>query len=149
MRTLTVVVTCAVLAALPESLGAQAPPDTVTRHLMALERHWNDAILRNDSAAAGAFMAAEWTEVTSDGSLLTRDEDLEELVGGYHATSLRPSAITVHVYNNAAVVSGISDEQSSYKGKDTSGKFRWMDVWVRRAGRWQCVASTVARITPM
>jgi hypothetical protein len=54
--------------------------------------------------------------------------------------------MAVHVYDNAAVVSGITDEQSSYRGADTSGRFRWMDVWVRRAGRWECVASTVARI---
>jgi Domain of unknown function (DUF4440) len=131
---------------LPVRLMAQAAPDTVARHLIALEQQWNDAIISNDSAAAGVFMAADWTEITSDGSVLTRAEDLGELVGGYHATSLRLSDITVRVYDTAALVSGISDEQSSYRGKDTSGRFRWMDVWVRRAGRWACVASTVARI---
>ena len=93
-------------------------------------------------------MALEWTEITSDGSVLTRAEDLAELVGGYHATSLRLSDMTVRVYGNTALVSGISDEQSSYQGKDTSGRFRWMDVWVRHADRWRCVASTVARIRP-
>ena len=131
---------------LPVQLMAQAAPDTVARLLIALEQQWNDAIVSNDSAAAGAFMAADWTEITSDGSVLTRAEDLGELVGGYHATSLRLSDLTVRVYDNAALVSGISDEQSSYLGKDTSGRFRWMDVWIRRAGRWLCVASTVARI---
>jgi hypothetical protein len=146
-RTLTTIVAWAAMAALPAPLGAQVPPDTIARHLIALEQQWNDAILRNDRTAAAAFMAEEWTEITSDGSVLTRAEDLDELVGGYHATSLRLSAIAVHVYDNAAVVSGTSDEQSGYRGKDTSGRFRWMDVWVRREGRWQCVASTVARIT--
>ena len=146
-RTLTTVVAWAALAAVPASLVAQVPPDTIARHLIALEQRWNDAILRNDRTAAGAFMAEEWTEITSSGSVLTRGEDLDELVGGYHATSLRLSDVAVHIYDNAAVVSGITDEQSSYRGKDTSGRFRWMDVWVRRAGRWECVASTVARIT--
>ena len=130
----------------PVPLMAQAAPDTVAQHLIALEQQWNDAIVSNDSAAAGVFMAADWTEITSDGSVLTRAEDLVELVGGYHATSLRPSEFTVRVYDNAALVSGISEEQSSYLGKDTSGRFRWMDVWIRRAGRWVCVASTAARI---
>jgi len=146
-RTLTTVVAWAAMAAVPASLMAQGPPDTIAQHLIALEQQWNDAILRNDRTAAAAFMAEEWTEITSDGSVLTRAEDLDELVGGYHATSLRLSDIAVHIYDNAAVVSGTSDEQSSYRGKDTSGRFRWMDVWVRRAGRWECVASTVARIT--
>jgi hypothetical protein len=145
--TLTTVVAWAAMAAVPASLVAQVPPDTIAQDLIALEQQWNDAILRNDRTAAAAFMAEEWTEITSDGSVLTRAEDLDELVGGYHATSLRLSEIAVHVYDNAAVASGISDEQSSYRGKDTSGRFRWMDVWVRRAGRWVCVASTVGRIT--
>jgi len=147
-RTLTTVLAWAAMAAVPASLAAQSPPDTIGPHLIALEQQWNDAILRNDRSAAAAFMAEEWTEITSDGSVLNRAEDLDELVGGYHATSLRLSEIAVRIYDNAAVVSGISDEQSSYRGKDTSGRFRWMDVWVRRAGRWECVASTVARITP-
>jgi len=146
MRALTFVVACSAMAAVRPSLVAQGTPDTTARHLIGLEQQWNDAILKNDSAAAGAFMAAEWTEITSDGSVLTRSEDLAELVGGYHATSLRSFALAVHVYDNVALVSGGSEEQSSYKGKDTSGRFRWMDVWVRRAGRWVCVASTVARM---
>ena len=146
-RTLTTVVAWAAMAAAPAPLVAQVPPDTIAQDLIALEQQWNDAILRNDRTAAATFMAEEWTEITSDGSVLTRAEDLDELVGGYHATSLRLSDIAVHIYDNAAVASGISDEQSNYRGKDTSGTFRWMDVWVRRAGRWECVASTVARIT--
>lgn len=136
----------ALIASSPRSLPAQGVPDSVTQHLIALEQQWNDAILRNDSATAGRFMALEWTEITSEGSVLTRAEDLVELVDGYHATAVRLSDIAVRVYGNTALVSGISDEQSSYRGKDTSGRFRWMDVWVRRADQWRCVASTVARI---
>ncbi len=148
MRTPAIIVACAAIAATPASLVAQGNPDTIARHLIALEQQWNDAILKNDSAAAGAFMAAEWTEITSVGSVLTRSEDLDELINGYSATSLRLSDTAVHVYDNTAVVSCITAEQSTYRGKDTSGRFRCMDVCVRRAGRWFCVVSTVARMTP-
>jgi len=137
------------LSALNSPVQGQVVPDTVERHLIALEEEWNDAILRNDRAAAGAFMAEEWTEITSKGSVLSKTEDLDELVGGYHATSLLLSDLQVHVYGSGAVVSGVTDEQSSYQGKDTSGRFRWMDVWVRRAGRWVCVGSSVTRIAGM
>ena len=123
-----------ILSATNRPAHSQAVPDTAERHLIALEREWNDAILRNDRSAAGAFMAEEWTEITTEGSVLTKTGDLDELVGGYHATSLRLSAFEVQLFGDAALVSGISDEQSSYRGKDTSGRFRWMDVWVRRAG---------------
>jgi len=135
------------LAALNSPAQGQAVTDTVEQHLITLEQEWNDAILRNDRAAAGAFMAEEWTEITSEGSVLSKTEDLDELVGGYHATSLRLSELRVRVFGEGAVVSGVTDEQSSYQGKDTSGRFRWMDVWVRRASRWVCVGSSVTRIT--
>src|SRR5690242_14521164 len=94
----------------------QAVPDTAARHLIALEREWNDAILRNDSTVAGSFMAREWTEITSTGSALTRTEDLTELVDGYHATSLLLSDIRVQIFGDAALVSGVSEEKSSYRG---------------------------------
>lgn len=144
MRLLTGIV---ILAALSRPARGQAVPDTVTRHLIALEQKWNDAILGNDRTAAGAFMAEEWTEITSDGSVLTRAEDLDELVDGYHATSILLSGFEVQIFGDVALVSGVSEEKSSYRGRDTSGTFRWMDVWVRRAGRWVCVKSTVVRIT--
>ena len=144
MRLLTALL---ILSALHQPAHGQAVPDTADRHLIALEQEWNDAILRNDRSAAGAFMAAEWTEITSEGSVLTKTEDLDELVGGYHATALLLSDFEVQRFGDVGLVSGISEEQSSYRGKDTSGRFRWMDVWVRRAGRWVCVKSTVARIT--
>lgn len=136
-----------ILSALNRPARGQAVPDTTARHLIALEEMWNDAILRNDRAVAGAFMADEWTEITSDGSVLTKAEDLDELVGGYHATSLLLSDFEVQVFGEVALVSGISEEISSYRGRDTSGRYRWMDVWVRRGRRWVCVKSTVARIS--
>lgn len=123
---------------------AQAGSDSVAHRLIAIEQEWNSAILANDSARAGAFMAEEWTEITGDGSVLTREADLAELVGGYHATSLVLSELAVQRYGDVALVSGVSEETSSYRGKDTSGRARWLDVWVRRAGRWICVKSTVS-----
>lgn len=136
-----------IVCASNQSVNSQAVPDTAARHLIALEQEWNNAILRNDRTAAGSFMAEEWTEITSAGSVLTKTEDLKELVDGYHATSLLQSDIEVQIFGDAALVSGISEEQSSYRGQDTSGRFRWIDVWVRRAGRWVCVKSTAVRIT--
>jgi ketosteroid isomerase-like protein len=136
-----------VLLALSRPAFGQVVGDTAEGRLIALEQEWNDAILRNDRGAAGVFMAEEWFEITSEGSVLSKTEDLDELVGGYHATSLLLSDLQVHRFGDAAVVSGVTDETSSYQGRDTGGRFRWMDVWIRRAGRWVCVSSSVTRIT--
>jgi len=47
----------------------------------------------------------------------------------------------VRVFGDTAVVTGSDDEKSSYKSKDTSGHYLWSDVFVKREGRWQAVAS--------
>ena len=47
----------------------------------------------------------------------------------------------VRVFADTAVVIGGHREKSQYEGMDTSGHYRWMDVFVKRNGRWQAVAS--------
>jgi hypothetical protein len=47
----------------------------------------------------------------------------------------------VRIFGDVAVVTGSDDEKSSYKGKDTSGHYVWIDVFVKRKGKWQAVAS--------
>jgi len=43
-------------------------------------------------------------------------------------------------------VNGLSTEKSSMAGKDTSGQYRWTDVFVKREGRWQCVTGYGAKV---
>ena len=34
-----------------------------------------------------------------------------------------------------------STDKGTYKGKDISSEFRWIDVFAKRGGRWQVVVS--------
>jgi hypothetical protein len=43
-------------------------------------------------------------------------------------------------------VQGSDIEKSVLNGKDTSGKWVWMDVFVKRQGRWVAVRSQSATI---
>jgi ketosteroid isomerase-like protein len=54
--------------------------------------------------------------------------------------SRNPDDMKVQVYGNTAVVTYGSTDKGTYKGKDLSGKYRWMDVFVKHKGRWQLVA---------
>jgi len=55
--------------------------------------------------------------------------------------------IKVRVYGDAAVVLGRSTEKSRYKDEGTTVQVQWTDTWVKRAGRWQCVAEHASNIT--
>jgi hypothetical protein len=52
----------------------------------------------------------------------------------------------VRFFGDVALVTGAGEEKSSWKGKDTSGNWVWMDVWVKRHGKWQAVASQVSLV---
>jgi ketosteroid isomerase-like protein len=50
------------------------------------------------------------------------------------------------VFGDTAVVHGLYTEKSTTKGKDTSLKGRWTEVYAKRDGRWQCMMQYVAKV---
>ena len=52
----------------------------------------------------------------------------------------------VKVLGNVAVVQGSDTEKSTTNGKDSSGKWVWMDVFVKRGDKWVAVRSQSAML---
>ena len=57
-----------------------------------------------------------------------------------------PNDMKARVYGDAAVVTGGNTTKETIKGKDISGLYRWTDTWIKKAGRWQCVATHASKI---
>jgi len=66
--------------------------------------------------------------------------------GANTAESVNLEAMKVRVFGDAVVVTGGVTEKSQYQGRDMSGHYLWTDVFVKRNGRWQAVASQTTRI---
>jgi len=47
----------------------------------------------------------------------------------------------VLVLGETGIVHGSWSEKSTLNGKDTSGTYRYTDIFAKRDGRWQCVTS--------
>jgi ketosteroid isomerase-like protein len=47
----------------------------------------------------------------------------------------------VQFHGNTAIVTYQATDKGTYKGKDISGKNRWTDVFVKKGGDWQIVAT--------
>jgi ketosteroid isomerase-like protein len=137
-----------VLAGAVAVLGITAPAtssakDTAKaeKELLQLERDWTQASLKGDATALGKILGDDWVGQGPAGTM-TKAQVLAELKSGDNKTdSITLGDMKARVYGDTAVVTGSDDEKSSYKGKDTSGHYTWTDVFVKRKGHWEAVAS--------
>ena len=49
------------------------------------------------------------------------------------------SNVQVQVYGDMAVLTGLDTIKGKNKGQPYTSKYLYMDVWIKRGGRWQCV----------
>jgi ketosteroid isomerase-like protein len=114
---------------------------------MKLERDTLAALLKKDSAAFGRIFSDDAVLITPDGSPQTKAQLLADLKSGDLAIATSDiSDMKVRAFGDTAVVTYVTIDKGTYKGQDISGRYRWTDVFVRRAGSWQIVAGQGTRI---
>ena len=117
------------------------------QEVLKLEEELGAAILRSDTAKLGHILADEWEVIIPTGEVWTKETALMLLKTGILAVeSGENSDVKVRVYGDTAVVTGRGISKGKYKGVDYSSDERWTDVFVKKDGRWQCVASHSTRI---
>jgi ketosteroid isomerase-like protein len=117
----------------------------VEQSLMQTEREWVEAAQKKDADTLNRILADDWVGQGPTGAV-TKSQALAELKSGESKLdSITLGDMKVRVFGDTAVVAGTDDEKSSYKGKDTSGHYTWTDVFVKRQGKWQAVASQSTR----
>jgi ketosteroid isomerase-like protein len=141
------VVSLIAFSVLPFFGQAQADTASVQQTLMQMERDWGQAVAKNDTATVDKFMADDWVGIDFEGKSITKAEAMADMKSGASTTqSYEIGPMKVRELGNTAVVTGSDTEKSTYKGKDSSGKYVWTDVWVMRDGRWQAVASQSVKV---
>jgi len=143
------------LLAVPLLVFGQAKPaaskaDTasVEQTLLQMERDWTQASLKKDAAALEKILADDWVAIGFQGTTTNKTQALAELKSGVSTTqSVELGDMKVRIFGTTAIVTGDDTEKSTYKGKDSSGKYAWTDIFVQRNGRWQAVASQSTKVT--
>ena len=75
-------------------------------------------------------------------AVMNKDEYIQDVTKTvYQADHLYDEGLTVTVYGNAAVVTGIYRETGTTKGKSYTHRVRFTDTWIKQNGVWRCVAS--------
>jgi len=117
--------------------GGSTPEDSVR----AVELARAQALLRADTLALSRMVADEFVEISRLGQLRTKADNIRDIGSGQlRLTSVKYDSLTVRIYGDVAVLSGIADNTGTFRGFPFSGKIRYLRVFVRRDGRWQAVA---------
>jgi ketosteroid isomerase-like protein len=126
-------------------LPAAAPP--AEAEIRAMEKQWNEARVKADVATLERILDAGWTVTHGDGTINTKAEYLADLKSGARQFSadVTEDELTVRVYGDTAVASGLSDSKVTFKGKLSGGALRFTRVYVRRNGGWVMIVSHATR----
>ena len=115
--------------------------------LIELERAWDAAFHRQDATFIETLLADEFIATYGDGSRGDKAKELSLAVDHkQQVDSRRLDEFIVKTFGNTAVVWFTQILVGPVNGTPTEIRYRYVDVWVMRDGRWQAVASQSTRV---
>ena len=106
--------------------------------LRELVRAWDEASVKGDATALDRLLAAEFSFVGG-----VRRAAYLDFVKAKSADTYVESAVSenvqAQVYGDAAVVTATGVTKGKNRGQPYESRYLFIDVWVKRDGRWQCV----------
>ena len=122
-------------------------PGVEEQALMQIERDWAVAAVRGDLQAFDRILAAEFVQTDEAGEIKSKKQVFADVrSGATKSESAAQSEMKAFVLGDMAVAHGLVTTKSTLRGKDASGQYRWTDTFVKRDGRWQCVASYAVKV---
>jgi len=115
--------------------------------LIELEQQWDAAFHRGDAKFIATLLADEFIATYGDGSRGDRAKELSLASDQrQQVDSSRLDEFIVKTFGNTAVVWFTQILVGPVNGKPTEVRYRYVDVWVNRGGRWLAVASQSTRL---
>src|SRR5262249_17969577 len=100
------------------------------------------AEMKQEIGAVDNLVADTLAYTDYDGTFMNKKEYMKWIVNPEQkADHLYDEGLSVQVYGNAAVVTGVDRESGTKKAKPYTIGSRYTDRGVKRKGMWQCVAS--------
>lgn len=150
--TLSIALTLATcVAAAPLIASAQTATqgsDTATIATLTKQADaWDKAIVRKDKAAIENNMADDFRQIDGQGDVETKASFVEGLMSP--KLVIAPYTVEdfdVRLYGDVALLSGRTRMTGSHDGKTFNSHYRYIDIYVRRAGVWKIVSVQISRI---
>jgi ketosteroid isomerase-like protein len=135
------------LVAAVVTVGAQTADKSDPQSLIRLEASWNDAFYRKDVPFLERVLAEEFIAIYEDGSRGDKAKEIS-LTKEFNqqVESAKQDDFTVKIYGDTAVVWFTLHLLGPRQGQQIQVDLRYVDVFVWRANRWQCVSSHSTKV---
>ncbi len=112
---------------------------SVSAILIQMEHEWSQAGMKKDLKTLDRIMADDWVSIDLRGNPISKALALDA-VRSAKATGqdVQLGTMKVRVFGTTAIVNGV--------GSDNNGRYAWLDVFIKRDGRWQAVASQSTKL---
>ena len=136
MRILLTVITIALCTLSTAASANTNRAADVEQELRTLVQTWDEAFVKKDTETLGRLLADEFEFV---GGPKKADYLASTKTRKANIVSAVSTDIRVQVYDDMAIVTGVDAITIKDVGQDLLTKWLYLDVWVKRGGRWQCV----------
>lgn len=114
------------------------------RAIRELNTDYLQSFVKSDVARYRELLADDFRAVLADGREITKREFLEQSAIPPAVKKFRGDDLVIRLYGETAVASG----RVTYERPDgTPTETRYVNVYVRRGGRWQVVSAQMTRVT--
>ncbi len=152
----TIITLCASAALILLSRSASCNAETPTAGLNSkvsgneeqaidsIEHRWCEAFLKNDADYIDSVMDPTFVQTNVRGEISDKPQELAELrQGDIDYERFETSDLKIHLYDNAAVVTGQTYIKGKVKatGREINAAIRITDTFIKRDGVWKIVAS--------
>jgi len=132
-------------------------PVAIEAEVIRIEREWYNATKTHNADAAKGFLADNAVIVYPDGTSATKADEIRSIESGAMSSDsyeMVESKVTVinadsaFITGRSVIKNGKYNVPGQKKPIDISGEYRFLDVYARRDGKWQVMASQAVKIDP-
>jgi hypothetical protein len=129
----------------------------IEAELIRIEREWANASKTHNAEAVKGFLADNAVIIYPDGTTGTKDGEIRSIEsGGISADSfemLDPKVTVIDadsafITGRSVIKNGKITIPNQKKPIDITGEYRFLDVYAKRNGKWQVLASQAVKVDP-
>ena len=111
-----------------------------TDEILKVDEERNQALQKGDVATLDRIYSDDVVYANASGALLTKAQHLAELKARtLNFRSFKHEDVQVTVHGDTGLLTGISKSVVEYQGSVSSSNRRFLNVFIKRDGRWRCV----------